>query len=79
MEAIKQLKKECHFYLDKYIISNLRVQGDKKHYQKEKRKAYHKLAQELRTDAFKCHFGNMNDVSELKKSLSILKCWVKTS
>lgn len=75
MEEIRRLKVECHYYLGLYIISTLRVYGDKKHYQKKKRNAYHKLAQELRTDAFKCHFGNMNTIAELQRALDILKNW----
>ena len=75
MEEIRRLKNECHHYLDLYIMSTLRVQGDKKHYQKKKRNAYHRLMQELRTDAFKCHFSNMNTVEELEKALVILQSW----
>lgn len=75
MEEIRRLKHECHHYLNMYIISTLRVQGDKKHFRKKKRNAYHRLAQELRTDAFKCHFGNMNTVEELERALLVLKSW----
>ena len=75
MEEIKELKHICHYYFDKYVESTLRVSNDKRHYQKKKRQAYHRLAQELRTDAFKCHFGNMNTVDELHKALTIIKEW----
>ena len=75
MEEIRQLKSMCHYYLDIYIVSTLRVFDDKKHYNKQKRKAYHRLAQELRTDAFKCHFGNMHTVEELQRALDLLKTW----
>lgn len=75
MEEIRRLKNICHQYLETYIKLTLRVSGDKKHYQKKKRQAYHRLAQELRTDAFKCHFGNMNTVEELKRALAVLQSW----
>ncbi len=51
------------------------MQNDKKHYHKQKKKAYHRLAHELKTDAFKCHFGNMNTVEELENALGVLKSW----
>ena len=76
MEEIKRLKNLCHYYLDLYVVSTLRVTGDKKHYRKKLRQAYHRLAQELRTDAFKCHFGNMNTIEELNKALAIIKGWL---
>ena len=75
MEEIRRLKNICHQYLETYIKSTLRVSSDKKHYQKKKRQAYHRLAQELRTDAFKCHFGNMNTVKELERALVVLRSW----
>ena len=75
MEEIRRLKNICHQYLEPYIKSTLRVSSDKKHYQKKKRQAYHRLAQELRTDAFKCHFGNMNTVKELERALVVLRSW----
>ena len=75
MEEIRQLKTLCHYYLDLYVTSTLRVAGDKKHYRKKLRQAYHRLAQELRTDAFKCHFGNMNTVEELERALVVLQKW----
>lgn len=76
MEEIRQLKNMCHYYFDLYVLSSLRVSGDKKHYQKQKRNAYHRLAQELKTDAFKCHFSNMGTTEELEIALSILKSWI---
>ena len=72
---IKELKALCHHYLDLYVVSTLRVQGDKRHYQKKKRKAYHRLAQELRTDAHKCHFRNMDTVEELERAIVVLQSW----
>lgn len=75
MKEIKELKNICHYYFDMYVQSTLRVYGDKKHYHKRRKNAYHKLAQELRTDAFKCHFGNMNTVEELQNALDIIKSW----
>ena len=76
MEEIREMKHICHHYFNEYVRSTLRVNGDKKHYQKKKRNAYHRLAQELRTDAFKCHFGNMNTIEELNKALTIIKGWL---
>ena len=75
MEELKELKHEGHKLLNQYIISTLRVQGDKKHFHKKKKQAYHRLAQELRTDAFKCHFGNMHTIDEIKKAIVVLKGW----
>ena len=75
MEEIKRLKNICHQYLEIYIKSTLRISGDKKHYQKKKRQAYHRLMQELRTDAFKCYFSNMNTIEELEKALVVLQSW----
>ena len=69
MEEIRRLKNICHQYLETYIKSTLRVSSDKKHYQKKKRQAYHRLAQELRT------FGNMNTVKELERALVVLRSW----
>ena len=75
MEEIRRLKSICYYHFEKYVSSTLRVEQDKKHYNKQKRNAYHRLAQELRTDAFKCHFGNMNTAEELEKALAVLKSW----
>lgn len=75
MEEIRQLKRKCHFYLNQYIFSNMRVKNDSRHYQKVKRKAYHRLASKLKTDAFQCHFSKMNTVEQLDKALTILKEW----
>ena len=75
MEEIRRLKNVCHQYLETYIKSTLRVSGDKKHYKKQKRKAYQKLAQELKIDTCKCHFSNMNTVEELERALVVLQGW----
>lgn len=75
MEDIKELKNICHYYFDMYVQSTLRVYGDKKHYHKRRKNAYHKLAQELKVDAYKCHFGNMHTVEELQRALTIIKNW----
>lgn len=37
MDEIKQLKNLCHHYLNLYVVSTLRVSGDKKHYQKKEK------------------------------------------
>lgn len=75
MKNIKELKNICHYHFDKYVQSTLRAYGDKKHYHKRKKNAYHRLAQELKTDAFKCHFSNMNTMEELQRALSVIKKW----
>lgn len=75
MGEIKELKGICHYYFDMYVKSTLKVLGDKRHYQKRRRNAYHKLAQELKCDAFKCHFSNMNTVEELQNAIDIIKSW----
>ncbi len=75
MDEIRKLKSMCHYYLDLYIKSILRVTDDKRHFQKSKRNAYHRLAHELKTDAFNCHFSNMNNIEELQNALDILKNW----
>lgn len=75
MENIKELKNICHYYFDRYVESTLEIKDSKKHFNKKRRNAYHRLAQELRTDAFKCHFSKMNTVEELEKALVILKSW----
>lgn len=75
MEELKQLKKEGHRLLTQYIVSTLKVQNDKKHFHKKTRQAYSRLAQELRTDAFKCHFGNMNTIEEANRAIVRIKSW----
>ena len=37
MEELKELKHEGHKLLNQYIISTLKVQGDKKHFHKKKK------------------------------------------
>lgn len=75
LKRLKRLKSECHYYFDKYVESTLDFKSSKKHYQNKRRIAYHKLAQELHTDAFKCHFSNMNNIEELEKALRVIKKW----
>jgi hypothetical protein len=75
MNELKELKHEGHRLLNQYIVSTLLVQNDKKHFHKKTRQAYKRLAQELRTDAFKCHFGNMHTIDEVKKAIDVLKSW----
>lgn len=75
MEDIKELKSICHYHFDKYVKSTLRACGDKEHYHKKRKNAYHKLMQELRVDAYKCYFGNMHTVEELQRALTIIKNW----
>lgn len=75
MDEIKRLKGLCHHYLEAYIATTLTVPNSNKHYNKKKRNAYHRLAQELRTDAYQCHFRNMHTEEELRKALSVLQSW----
>ncbi len=75
MKEIKELKHLGHYYLNMYIKKTLRVENDKKHYQKMKRNAYHRLAQELRTDPYRCHFGCMNTIEEVILAINVLKKW----
>ena len=77
MEDVKELKHLGHYYLNTYIKTTLRVENDKKHYNKMKRHAYHRLAQELRTDPYKCHFGNMNTSEEVMLAINVLKKWIE--
>ena len=77
MEDIKELKHLVHYYLNTYIRTTLIVEKDKKHYNRMKRNAYHRLAQELRVDPYKCHFGNMNTVKEVMLAINILQKWLE--
>ena len=76
MDELRQLKIEGHYLLNEYVKSTLKVFNNK-HYHKQKRKAYHRLAEELHTDKFKCHFSNMNTKEEIIKAINILKSWTK--
>jgi len=75
---IAELKNLCHKIFDSYWYAQWVAQFEKnknKNINKFRRNAYHKLAQEMRVDAFKCHFRSMNDIDTLLLAYQIISKW----
>lgn len=74
MEEIKEMKNKCHAIFDAYWSAKVKC-NNRNHIVKLRRKAYHKLAKELGTDFFMCHFSKMNDINTLQRAYEILLKW----
>lgn len=71
---IAELKHMCHEVFDAYWISQLKCYN-KKHMRKVRKRAYHKLAQEMHKSVRDSHFHYMNDIIDLQKAYNIILSW----
>ena len=76
-KIIKTMKNKCHLKFDTYWKYQLRC-NENKHMRKVRKRAYHRLAQEMRlANPRDAHFHYMNDTKTLLKAYKVILSWNK--